>query len=194
MFHRCLLVLALVAIGLPIAVADPAQAARLGGIHQSAARTKAVVHRGWPLRRPARAVVVRPARAVPRVKPAAYLAPVAFTGAAAGADRTSSHPNAFAWDDAERLIREEDWTEFTLRPGAPGKRMSLAVAGGTVQFDWAEVVFENGEARVVDFKSSTHGPGYHQPVDFRDGRKVDHVRVVARSRTYEAKIVLRAQS
>ena len=55
------------------------------------------------------------------------------------------------------------------------------------------MVFDNGESRVVDFAEKTHGEGLYELLDFKDGRKVDHVRMVARARTDEAKVVLRMQ-
>ena len=67
------------------------------------------------------------------------------------------------------------------------------VAGGKVQFDWAEVVFENGDAQVVDFAEKAHGPGLYSLLDFRDGRKVDHVRLVARAKSREARVVLKME-
>ena len=62
-----------------------------------------------------------------------------------------------------------------------------------MQVDWAEVVFENGNSQVVDFSESTLGPGLYSLFDFHDGRRVDHVRMVARARSPEAKLVLRMQ-
>ncbi len=70
---------------------------------------------------------------------------------------------SLAWEDAETIEREDDW---------------------------AEVVFENGDAQVVDFAEKTHGPGLYELLDFRDGRKVDHVRMVARAKGDEARITL----
>jgi hypothetical protein len=67
------------------------------------------------------------------------------------------------------------------------------VAAGKVQADWAEVVFENGDTRVVDFEEKTHGPGLYSLLDFRDGRRVDHVRIVARAKSDEARVVLRME-
>jgi hypothetical protein len=55
------------------------------------------------------------------------------------------------------------------------------------------VVFENGDARVVDMKEWTRGPGYYELLDFRDGRRVDHVRVVARARSDEARVALKME-
>jgi hypothetical protein len=39
----------------------------------------------------------------------------------------------------------------------------------------------------------THGEGLYELLDFKDGRKVDHVRVVARAATKDARVVLRMQ-
>jgi hypothetical protein len=84
-------------------------------------------------------------------------------------------------------------TEFTLNADARGEKLWLQVVDGRVQFDWAEVVFENGDAAVVDFKERTLGPGLYSLLDFRDGRRVDHVRVVARAKSADARVVLRME-
>jgi len=62
-----------------------------------------------------------------------------------------------------------------------------------VLVDWAEVVFENGDTRAVDFDEKTLKPGLYSLLDFRDGRKVDHVRMVARAKSYEARVVLKME-
>jgi hypothetical protein len=56
------------------------------------------------------------------------------------------------------------------------------------------VVFDNGEAQVVDFNDRTLGRGVYSLIDFRDGRKIDHVRVVAQSTSKETEITLHLRS
>ena len=153
-------------------------------------RTTVVVHRGWPLRRPARVVVVRPARVVYRVHPAVFVAPVVF-GAVVVANAPAHE--VLVWEDGETLNKDEDWTEFTLNCDSRGTRLFYEVVKGKIQGDWAEVVFENGDTQVVDFAEKTQGPGLYQLLDFKDGRKVDHVRAVARAKTDEARVVLKLE-
>lgn len=148
-------------------------------------RTKVVVHRGFPLRRKMHTVVVRPARVAVRVRPALFLAPVVWAPVVIARPAASG----VAWEDAENLSMEDDWTEFTLNADSRGRKLALHVTG-SVQIDFAEVVFDNGEARVVDFGNKTRPAGDYQVLDFADGRKVDHVRMVARARTNEARIGL----
>ncbi len=134
----------------------PAFAARVRVVRRGPAhRTTVVVHRGWPLRRPLPVVVVRPARVVPRVVVGAYLAPVVFTAAVV----TRPAADVIVWQDAESFGKDEDWTDVTLNADARGRRMLLEVTQGKVQVDFAEIVFENGDARVVDFNQKTHGVG-----------------------------------
>lgn len=177
-----------------LSIAEPASAARrrvvVRGPHHTVVRRTVVVHRGWPLRRPLRAVIVRPARVTVRVAPVVFLAPVVWGGVV-----ISRHPahDVLVWEDGETLTRDEDWTEFTLDCNARGTRLWLEVASGRVQFDWAEVTFENGEAVVVDMKEYTRGPGLYPLLDFRNGRMVDHVRVVARAKSDETRVVLRME-
>jgi hypothetical protein len=153
-------------------------------------RTVVVVHRGWPLRRPLRAVVVHPARVTYRVAPAVFLPMVVWTGAVVA---TAPPHDVLVWEDGETLNADEDWSEFTLNCDARGTKLWLEVANGKAQFDWAEVTFENGDARVVDMKEWTRGPGLYPLLDFADGRKVDHVRVVARAKGDEARVVLKME-
>lgn len=180
---------------LGIQIAEPAFAARRvvvrhrGGPHH---RTTVVVHRGWPLRRPARAVVIHPARVTVRVAPVTFLAPVVFTGVVIAA-ASAPAKDILVWEDGETLAKDEDWTEFTLNCDARGTKLWYEVAAGKVQADWAEVVFENGDTQVVDFAEKSHGAGLYPLLDFKDGRKVDHVRMVARAKTDEARIVLRME-
>jgi len=189
--RRLFAMLLLVVLGLQMV--EPAFAARRVVVKRGVRnRTTVVVHRGWPLRRPARVVVVRPARTVVRVRPAVYLAPVIFTGAVIAA-ASAPAADVLVWEDAETIEKEDGWSEFTLNADSRGTKLWLEVKAGRVQFDWAEVVFENGDAVVVDFKERTHGAGLYSLLDFRDGRKVDHVRLVARAKSAEARVVLKME-
>jgi hypothetical protein len=155
-------------------------------------RTRVVVHRGWPLRRPARVVVIRPHRHAIRVMPVRYLPAVMFVGVVLAVHEHPAH-EVLVWEDAETLEREEGWTEFSLSCDQRGTRLWLEVERGRVQFDWAEVVFENGDTQVVDFQSHTQDEGLYSLLDFRDGRRVDHVRIVARARSETAQVALRLE-
>jgi hypothetical protein len=175
-------------------VAEPAFAARRVVVHHRGPhhRTTVVVKRGWPLRRPARVVVVRPARTVVRVHSTSFLPVAVWTGVAVAVAASPSR-DYLAWEDGETLVRDEDWTEFTLNADSRGRKLWLQVRDGRAQFDWAEVVFENGDTRVVDMKEWTRGPGLYPLLDFADGRRVDHVRVVARAKSNESRVVLRME-
>lgn len=149
-------------------------------------RTRVVVHRSWPLRRPLPVVVVRPARRAVVVAPVAFLAPVVWAATVVAVpDR-----DYIVWEDSEKISKDEDWTEFTLNVEDRGERLLVEIVG-RAQINFAEVVFENGDAQVVDFNEKTHGTGVYSLLDFKDGRRVDHVRMVARAKSDEAKIVLR---
>ena len=172
-------------------IVEPAFAARRVVVRRAPhRRTVVVVHRGWPLHRPLRAVVIRPVRVAYRVAPAVFLPMVVWAGVVV-ASRPA--PDVIVWEDSETINKDEDWTEFTLNCDSRGTQLWVEVAAGKAQFDWAEVVFENGDTRVVDMKEWTRGPGLYALLDFRDGRKVDHVRLVARAKSDEARIVLRME-
>ncbi len=153
-------------------------------------RTVVVVHKGFPIVRPLRAVfthaIRRPFRVVPRLfLPVIMWAPVLST--------VPPPVNLILWEDAENLLGEEDWTEFTLNCENTGSKLWMQVVSGKVRFDWAEVVFGNGEAQVVDMNENVRDPGYYLLLDFANGRMVDHVRVVAKAESPEARVALKMQ-
>ena len=61
---------------------------------------------------------------------------------------------------------------------------------GRAQLNFAEVVFANGQAQVVDFQDRVHGSGLYRLLDFADGRHVKTVRVLARSKSPETKLTV----
>jgi len=101
--------------------------------------------------------------------------------------------DALTWVDGATLTQNEDWTELTLNCGHMGSRLWYEVKSGKVQADWAEIVFANGETQVVDFSEHTQVPGLYPLIDFKDGRTVDHVRMVARAKTEDARLALRLE-
>jgi len=180
----------LLLLGVALSVTEPALARRVIVRHRAGPRrTTVIVRRGWPLRRPMRMVIVHPLRHVVRIETRTYLHPVVFGGVLMA---TAPAADALVWEDSETLSRDDDWTEFTLDCDTRGTRLWFQVMG-RVEVDWAEVVFEDGEAEVVDFGARTQGPGLYSLLDFRDGRKVDHVRMVARARSDEARVTLRME-
>jgi hypothetical protein len=181
-------------LSLGVLLAGPAFARRVVVVHKGPHRTTVVVHRGWPLARPARVVVVQPNVVAVRVQPRLYLRPVMWTTASVAV--VASHPSAdaLAWRDGALLTQRDDWTEFTLNCGRRGTQLWYEVTSGKVQADWAEVVFANGQTQVVDFAEHTQDPGLYPLLDFKDGRIVDHVRMVARAKTDDARVVLRLEN
>jgi hypothetical protein len=164
---------------------SPAEAARVKVVHRPH-RTTVVVRSGFPLHRALPAVVVRPAPVV-RVAPRVYLAPVVFTAAVIA---TLPPPAARPWAQSEVLEREDGWTDFTMNVSHHGTGMLLEIDRGTAQLSFAEIVFENGDTQVVDFNDKVHRTGTYSLLDFRAGRKVDHVRVVAKSDSQQSEIRL----
>jgi hypothetical protein len=178
----------IVILGLEIAA--PAFAARRTRVvHHGphGRRTTVIVHRNFPVHRRLPVVVVRPVRTRVVVAPAVFLAPVVWTAAVVSAPPAQT---ALVWEDAETLSKDDDWTEFTLGADRQGRKLYVEIAG-KAQLNFAEVVFANGETQVVDFEDKTRETGLYSLLDFADGRKVDHVRMVARARSDEARIILR---
>ena len=149
-------------------------------------RVRVTTRPGFPIRRTMPTVVVRPAPVV-RVAPRVYLTPVPF---AAVVVASAPAPDARIWAGDETLEREDGWTDFTMNVDRRGERLLLEIDRGAAQISFAEVVFDNGDAQVVDFNDRVHGAGAYSVLEFRDGRKVDHVRVVAKADTRESVIRL----
>ena len=164
-------------------------------------RGPVVLRPGWPITRLPRPVIVRPPRVEVRVRvqPRVFLPPIVFSGVVVSHryergyryyDGRGYSRDSLVWQDSETLYREDEWTEFTLDCNTRGIRLWFEVFEGRVQADWAEVVFENGEVQVVEFPERTLGPGLYLLLDFRGGRRVDHVRMVARATNREAQLTL----
>lgn len=137
---------------------------------------------GHPLPRPTRRVVVRPTRVVfaPRL---VYAPPVVWRRATV----VLPARERLTWQDADTIYKREEWVDSQLDVHERGDRLLLEIQG-RVQVDFAEVHFENGQVQVVDFHEQTLARGTYPLLDFKDGRKVDSVRVIARALTAQAKL------
>ena len=149
-----------------------------------AGRVRVTTRPGFPIRRTLPTVVVRGGTVV-RVAPRVYLGPVAFTAVALA---TLPPANVRVWTATEDLNKEDGWTDLTMDIDRRGTRLVMEIDEGPAQISFAEVVFENGEAQVVDFDDRVHRQGAYTLLDFKDGRKVDHVRVVAKAQRDETEI------
>ena len=179
----------LLLVGLLLAVSalsiDSSEASRVvvrKGGHVT--RVRVNVHPGFPLRRTLPNVVVRTTTV--RVAPRVYVAPVVFGAVVVAAP----YAGARAWNGSEVLDRDEGWTDFTMNIDQRGTGLLLEIDRGAAQVSFAEVVFENGDAQVIDFNDRVHASGVYSLIDFKDGRKVDHVRLVAKSDSRESVIRL----
>lgn len=151
------------------------------------ARRVVVVHPGWPLRRPVRHVVVHPDQRHVRIVPRLYLPPLVFVSILV-VERPPH--DRIVWEDGETIDRTDDWCEIVLDCNAHGTRLWYEVESGRVQVDWAEVVYTDGSAQVVDFESRTQGPGLYRLLEHHEARSIDHARMIVRSRTTESRIAL----
>jgi hypothetical protein len=179
---RILALLLVVVAVLPLSTTAEAARAR---VVRRGPRATVVVRPGFPVRRKLPAVYVRAPRAAVRVTPRVYLPGLVF-----GAAVVSVPVGGGAWRDSEDLDREDGWTEFTLNVDRRGSGLLLQIDKGSAQISFAEVVFENGEAQVIDFSDQTRAKGTYSLLDFKDGRKVDHVRILAKAVTNSAEIGL----
>jgi len=185
---RSVAILLLAVSGAQITAA-PAVARRAAVRPGEPRRAVVVLKPGWPLQRPPRVAVMVPLRGVVEVTSTTFLTPVSFQGNAVEPAQAPTR-DVIVWEDGETLTKGDDWTEFTLCCRASGRQLWLQIPSGRVQVDWAEVVFDNGDAQVVDFGEKPYGPGLYSLFDRVMGRRIDHVRVLARSKSNEAKLVL----
>ncbi|HLE60367.1 MAG TPA: hypothetical protein VI700_02425 [Thermoanaerobaculaceae bacterium] len=180
---RCVLV----ALGLAVAVSVVAASPRAKVVHRGP-RTKVIVPKGFPLRRPLPPlVVVAPPGVAVKVAPLRYLPPIVWAAVVVVAPTAGD----LAWEDSQALEKEAGWTDFTLNAAARGRKLFIQIIDGEVRLNFAEVVFENGDTQVVDFAEVARGPGLYSLLDFADGRRVDHVRVLAWAQSETARVALR---
>jgi len=176
-------------------------------------RVRPNLHRDFPIKRPPREVIIRRPQVRVRITPRVFLPPVIFFGGVVVDDRRYDRPyyydsrryyderyrtryydrDRLTWFDSEYLYADDGWSEFTLECNAYGRKLWFDVRDGRIRIDWAEIVFDNGEVQVVDFSERTLGPGIYPLFDFRGGRRVDHVRMVAEASTREAQVILRLE-
>ena len=152
-------------------------------------RSEVQLFKGWPLERSPHVVLVRPARRPVRVRPGSYLSTVTPGRRIAMKGAAPARINVL-WEDSLSLSRDDDWTQLTLNSGTRGTRLWLDLRGGKAQFDWAEVVYDNADAQVVDFKERTLAPGLYSLLDPDAPRTVSHVRVVARATSKAPRVKL----
>lgn len=132
-------------------------------------------------------VVRRTRHVTVRVQPRVHLAPVTFRAVVV---TTPPPAERRVWTDAETLQRRDGWTDFTMNVDRRGDRMLLEIDRGAARIDKVELVFDNGDAQAVNFNNAVHGTGLYSLIEFRDGRKIDHVRVIAKADTKESVIRL----
>lgn len=168
-------------------VSTLSEASRVRVVHRGHRTTRVVVHRGFPLHRTLPHVYVRAPLVAVRVTPRLFLPSVVF-GAAVVASLPARELRV--WEDRTALDRDDGWTEFTMNVDRRGRQLLVEIDKGPAQISFAEVVFENGEAQVVDFADGVHRQGVYSLLDFKDGRKVDHVRFIAKADAASAEIAL----
>ena len=171
-----------------LVLAGPAGAKRSHVPHHdlSVKRVIVAVGPGHPIQRDQPLVVQHRTGVAVRVRPTMYLPLVAWRSVPIARPA----PARVVWRDSEPLSFDDDWTETTFDCNQAGSRLYLELVSGRVQLDFIEVVFENGDCQVVDFSNRSHAPGVYSLLDLGEVRTVDHVRVIARSRSDVGRIAL----
>jgi hypothetical protein len=172
------------------ALTAPAWAQPRLAAHGGLQRRAVVVRPGWPLRRPLPRAIIRSGPVQVRVAPLSFLAPIVWASVVI---TSPPPPEAVIWQDRETLRRDDDWSELTLDCGQRGSRLDLEIEGGRIQIDWAEIVFANGQTQVVDFDTRALTPGLYTLLDLSHSRRIDHVRLLTRAMSREARVTLQME-
>ncbi len=142
-----------------------------------------VVRPGHPIARAAAlSVVVRPPRrTVVVAAPLVFLPAIAFTAVVVSLPARER----LVWEDSETLENDEGWVESNFGVDDRGDAVYLQVSG-RAQLNFAEVVYENGDVRVVDFDEREYRDSIFRLYEIPGVRNVKTVRLVARARSDEA--------
>lgn len=154
---------------------------------QRGPRHTVVVHKGFPLKRRFHSVVVRPARStVTFVTPGRYLPVYPWRSPVV----VVPPRDLIVWEDSETFSEDEDWTDISLGVHDRGSALLLDI-DGEARLDFAEIVFANGDVQVVDFNNRKIKRGTFELLNFRDGREVSYVRLVAKAESETARVTLK---
>ncbi len=149
-------------------------------------RGPVVVRPDFPIRRERPVVVVR-RHPAPIERRLVYVpAPVIWRGVIVTPPRYAH----WAWEDSEVLSKWDGWSDVVLDVNGRGRGLYLEL-GGPVQLDFAEIVFSNGRTQVVDFQQRVNRRGVYDLMDFRNGARVDYVRLVARAMAPSVRVSVR---
>jgi hypothetical protein len=102
-------------------------------------------------------------------------------------NRSSDRDQGLVWENSQNLNPRQGWQRVTLWVGDPASAVYFEVVSGTIEFDRAEVVFENGQRQLIDM-NGVRGPSRFPVARFNGTRNVDRVIVMARPRTYGARL------
>jgi hypothetical protein len=93
------------------------------------------------------------------------------------------------WQDTEEIDEDDGWVDANFGVDSEGNALFLNI-GGRAKLNFAEVTFANGNVQVVDFNEQTHDSGIYKLLDFADGRRVNAVRILAKSEADETKLAV----
>ena len=83
-----------------------------------------------------------------------------------------------------------DWIELYFDVGEPGARLLLDL-DARAELDFAEVLYADGTAAVIDFGRAVRPPGTYELLALRPGMPVQTVRLVARTPDLRLRLALR---
>ncbi len=187
---RILLASLVVAVGLQ-AAAGPAAARPRAAAKGEPERVAIVLGQGFPIHRPFPSCVVhRPQRAI--IDPyVVYGPPVLWMPVIVP---LPSRPHV-VWEDGETLVKREGWADVQMNVKNRGIRLYLELTGRT-QLEFADIMFATGEGHAVDFDKGVYKPGIYTLFDFSEGhevREVRYVRLVARAKGAESRLIVRME-
>lgn len=149
--------------------------------------TRLVVRAGHPIRRvwPTSVVVRSRGRVVVGKSPLVFLPAFTWTRTVA----VLPVGDRLVWQDSEEIDEDDGWVDANFGVDSEGNALFLNI-GGRAKLNFAEVTFANGNVQVVDFNEQTHDAGIYKLLDFADGRRVNAVRILAKSESDETKLAV----
>jgi hypothetical protein len=106
--------------------------------------------------------------------PVIYVVPVAIN------DNVAVAPPASVWQSTSEVDPDDGWTELMF--GVPnGGTQLLLSTDSPAAFDFAEIVYQDGSAQVVDLSGPPRDPGVYNLAALDPTRLIDHVRIIAQA-------------
>jgi len=113
-----------------------------------------------------------------------------YTVSWSGQGYTRPRTRNFTWEQSKDLSYRDGLSEIEMWANAKATQAWLEVVDGAVEFERAEVIFNDGTRLPIDMGGMTRPRGFYPLADFRGWRDVSRVVVLAHSVTPGARLGL----